>query len=175
VEKKIALFDANDYVWKHMGAYFNFPMYSSQFLIFDDTVPFLPIALSNTMDLYGPYANFYPYAKDELLRLIDFNIYPSFIVTHKSSKYLQKTGLESIYSSRFSDLDHVIVTYYDFVNDALKHTINAHITNRVILANGVVKVTYSNDVYIIINYTDETVTEDVNVIEPKGYYVGGLS
>ncbi|MDX9692012.1 MAG: DUF5696 domain-containing protein [Acholeplasmataceae bacterium] len=174
-ENKTALFDANDYMFTYMDTYFDFPMYSSQFLIFDDTVPFLPIALSNTMQLFGPYANFYPYARDELLRHIDFNIYPSFVVTHKSSKYLQNTGLSDIYSSRFSDLDHVINTYYHFVNDALKYTIGANIISRDILALGVVSVGYSNGIDLIINYTDQTYTYLGHEIGPKDYYVGGLS
>ena len=173
--KKIALYDANQYMWGHMNTFLDFPMYSSQFLIFDDTVPFMSIALSQTMDLFGSYANFYPYAKDELLRLIDFNVYPSFIVTHKSSKYLQKSGLESIYSSRFNDLNHVVLTYYQFVNHALKHTINAHITSRIILSNGISKVTYSNGVEIIINYTDQVYTYQDQLVLAKNYYVGGIS
>jgi hypothetical protein len=174
-EDKTALFDANDYMFGYMDTYFEFPMYSSQFLIFDDTVPFLPIALSNTIDLFGPYANFFPYARDELLRHIDFNIFPSFVMTYKSSKYLQDTGSSDIYSSRFSDLDHVVETYYQFVNEALKHTLGAHITSRDILSNGVVKVEYSNGVELIINYTDLMYTYLGEDISPKDYYVGGLS
>jgi hypothetical protein len=173
--KKIALFDANAYMWGHMDTYFDLPMYSSQFLIFDDTVPFMSIALSQTMDLFGSFANFYPYARDELLRLIDFNVYPSFIVTYKSSKYLQKTGLESIYSSRFQDLDHVVLTYYDFVNHALKHTLNAHIISRDILANGISLVGYSNGVEILINYTNQDYMYLGQLVPPKSYYVGGIS
>lgn len=173
--KKIALFDANAYMWGHMDTFFDLPMYSSQFLIFDDTVPFMSIALSQTMDLFGSFANFYPYARDELLRLIDFNVYPSFIVTYKSSKYLQKTGLESIYSSRFNDLDHVILTYYDFVNQALKHTLNAHIISRDILANGISLVGYSNGVEILINYTNQDYMYLDQLVPPKSYYVGGIS
>jgi hypothetical protein len=172
--QKNAIYDANDYLWGQMDAFFEFPMYSSQLIAFDDTVPFLSIVLSGHIDLFGPYANFYPYARDELLRLIDFNIYPTFIVTHKSSKYLQETGLESIYSSRFTDLSHAIGVYYHFVNDALSHTLHQQISNREILANGVVKVTYGNGVFIIVNYTNETVTYDETQINPKDYHVGGI-
>jgi len=168
-----ALYDSNDYLWGQMDLFFEFPMYSSQLISFDDTVPFLAITLSGYIDLFGPYANFYPYARDELLRLIDFNIYPTFYVTHKSSKYLQKTGLESIYSSRFTDLKPAIETYYNFVNNALSHTLNAHIIDREILANGVVEVTYSNGIIIVVNYTNDTFVYNSNHINPKDYYVGG--
>lgn len=174
-DKKTALYQANDYMWNLMDLFLEFPMYSSQFLIFDDTVPFLSIALSNTMDLFGPFANFYPYARDELLRMIDFHVYPSFITTYKSSKYLQDTGLESIYSSQFSDLEHVIVTYYDFVNQALKHTTQANIINRTVLSQGIILNEYSNGVFIIINYLDESYTYGDISIPAKDYIVGGIS
>ena len=174
-DKKTALYQANDYMWNLMDLFLEFPMYSSQFLIFDDTVPFLSIALSNTMDLFGPFANFYPYARDELLRMIDFHVYPSFIATYKSSKYLQDTGLESIYSSQFSDLEHVIVTYYDFVNQALKHTTQANIINRIVLSQGVILNEYSNGAFIIINYLDESYIHGDISIPAKDYIVGGIS
>ena len=55
-------------------------MYSSQYLQFTDTVPFLAIALRGELDLFGANANFYAYARDELLRLIDYGIYPSLLL-----------------------------------------------------------------------------------------------
>jgi hypothetical protein len=168
---KIALKEANAYLWGSMDHFFDFPMYSSQYIIFDDTVPFMSIVLSGNMTLFGPYANFYPYARDELLRLIDFGVYPSFIVTEKSSKYLQKTGLESIYSSRYEDIEPLIVTYVDFVDGALSHVIGSTIENREVLANGLVLVTYANGVRIGVNYRNQTMTVLGVNIAPKNYHV----
>ncbi|WP_425463716.1 DUF5696 domain-containing protein [Methanocalculus natronophilus] len=45
---------------------------------------------------------------------------------------------------------------------------------RMVIENGIVQVTYSNDVYIIINYTSQNKTIDSVEIEPFNYYVGGL-
>ena len=168
---KLALRDANSYMFDVMDAYYRFPMYTSQYVTFDDTVPFLAIALSGIMELYGPFANFYPYAKDELLRLVDFGIYPSFIVTEESSKLLLKTGLESIYASRYEDIRSAIFVYYDFVNNALKHVIGDMIVSREVLASGVVKVTYASGVRIVVNYLEEPYTHLGQVVDAKGYYV----
>lgn len=167
----IALRDANAYLWTSMNHFFDFPMYSSQYVIFDDTVPFMSIVLSGHVTLFGPYANFYPYARDELLRLIDFGVYPSFVVTEKSSKYLQDTALETIYASRYEDLSHVIVAYYAFVNDALSHTVGSTIERRDVLQTGVILVTYGNGVKIGINYRNQTVTVSGVSISPKNYHV----
>ena len=170
-EKDVALYDANSYMWDMMDQYLEFPMYTSHYLTFDDTVPFLSIVLSGTMPLYGPFANFYPYAKDELLRLIDFGVYPSFIVTQESSKALLETDLENIYSSSYEDIKPAIVRYYQFVNDALKHVIGEQIVNREVIDNGVVKVTYSSGAYIVINYLDVPYTYLAQSIDAKNYKV----
>jgi len=174
-EQKLALYDVNAYLWGQIDAFYNFPMYSSQYVTFDDTVPFMSIALSGHMDLFGSNANFYPYARDELLRLIDFGVYPSFVVTQESSKLLQKTGLESIYSSKFSDLKPSIIAYYDFVNDALKYVQNAQIIDRVVLSSGVVKVIYDNEFEIIINYSSQNIIYESQSISPKNYLVIDLN
>lgn len=170
-DRKIALEDANSYMWDVMDTYYQFPMYTSQYVTFDDTVPFLSIALSGTMDLFGPFANFYPYAKDELLRLIDFGVYPSFIVTHESSKLLLETGLESIYASRYEDIKHAIVRYYDFVNQALSPVMGETIESREVLSVGVVKVMYSSGTAIVVNYLEVPYTYLGQTIDAKGYHV----
>lgn len=170
-DKKIVLSDANAYMFDVMDAYNNFPMYTSQYVTFDDTVPFLSIALSGTMNLFGPFANFYPYAKDELLRLVDFGVYPSFMVTNESSKLLLETGLESIYASRYDDIKESIIRYYDFVNEALRHVKGDMIVAREVLAAGVVKVTYSSGTSIVVNYLDIPYTHLGQEIDAKAYYV----
>ena len=167
----IALYDVNSYLFSHLTTYFDFPMYASQYVTFDDTVPFLAIVLKGRVELFGPYANFYPYARDELLRLIDFGVYPAFIVTEASSKKLQETALEYIYSSRYTDLKQAVVTYYDFVNEALKHVIDAEIIHREVHAAGQVEIGYDNGVLIFVNYTAEAQIIGGYAVGPKGYHV----
>ena len=111
VEGNVALSNVYSYLWGSIDEYFDFPLYSSQYLTFDDTVPFLAITLGSSMNLYSSYANFYAYPREELLRLIDYNVYPSFIVTHESSSLLEKTNLNNIYSSKFEDLSNAVVKY----------------------------------------------------------------
>ncbi len=170
-DQEVALYDANSYMWDLMDQYFEFPMYTSHYVTFDDTVPFLSVVLSGSIPLYGPFANFYPYAKDELLRLIDFGVYPSFIITEESSKLLLETNLESIYASSFDDIKPAIYRYYNFVNDALKHVIGEQIVARDVIDEGVVKVTYSSGTYIVINYLDIPYTYLAETIDAKGYRI----
>lgn len=169
---KIALYQPNAYLYEYIDSYFDFPMYSSQFISFDDTIPFISIALSNLVDLYSPYANFLPQNRDDLLRMIDFHIYPSFIITQNSSSLLNDTALEYIYSSKYDSLALAIKTYYEFCNEALASTINAQIISRDVLIDGVIQINYSNDKTIIVNYTNEEYIYLNHQVLPKSYYVG---
>jgi hypothetical protein len=172
-EHQYAFYDSNDYMFKYMDSYFNFPLYSSQYLSFDDTVPFIAIVLSNYVDLYSSYANFYPSAKDELLRLIDFGVYPSFIITKQSSNKLSETSLNNIYSSKWDDLKDAVYCYYDYVNEALKTMINASIIDREVLEEGVIKVSYDNNHFIVVNYTNSNYQLSSSIeVSAKDFYVG---
>lgn len=167
----VALADSNSYLWSSMDVFYQFPMYSSQYLQFSDTVPFIPITLHGALDLFASNANFYAYARDELLRLIDYGVYPSFLVTKESSKLLENTNLYSIYSSRFEDLKLSIIQYYNFVNGALKYVQNSQIIERKLLADGVVLTGYDNDIKIIVNYLPQAYTYELMSIAPKNYLV----
>ncbi len=172
VDSEIALYDANSYLWPSTDAILDIPMYSSQYVSFDDTVPFIPIALSNIVDLYSPSATFLPYVRDDLLRMIDFHIYPSFIVTTQYTSLLQKTNLSDIYVSNYEVILPMISAYYEFVDDALSQTLNAEILSREVLQNGVVIIGYSNGVEIIVNYTDQDVLVLDTLVKAKAYEVG---
>lgn len=168
---KTALYDAYSYLWGSMDAYMDMPLYSSQYLSFTDTVPFIPLVLKGYMDLYGSNANFYDYARDQLLRSIDFGVNISFVVTEDSSKRLQDTALRHIYTSAFDDLKPSIETYYAFVNGALRFVSGQSMESREVLNTGVVKVVYEDDTTIYINYQNAMVLADGRVILPKNYLV----
>jgi hypothetical protein len=123
------------------------------------------------MDLFGSNANFYDYARDQLLRSIDYGVNLSFVVTEASSKNLQDTALRYIYTSRFTDLKPAIETYYAFVNGALSFVQGQTIESRTILQEGVVKVVYEDDTTIYVNYLNQMVIAEGRVVLPKNYIV----
>lgn len=168
---KVAVYKPNDYAFLHANDYFDYSLYSSSRLSLSDTVPFLSISLSSNLDLYSTYANFFANAKDELLRCIDFNVNPSFLVTNKSSGLLTDTNLQYLYMSKYDDLKEAIVTYYKYVNTALSKVRGASIVSRTILKDGIVKIRYNNDYSLIINYTNSKYQSgDINV-NSKNYQI----
>ena len=171
----VSLYSPNIYLAIQCNNIFSTPLYSSGYYFFDDTVPFYSLVLGEYVNLYSSYINYYASLTDGLLRIIDFNVYPTYMLTEKSSQLLTDTSLKNIYSSKYADLKMRTITSYGFVNNALKEVIGASIMARTILANGIVKVDYSNGVSIYINYTTNDYVDTVTV-KAKDYLVvgGGL-
>ena len=163
----------NAYAYRFVNDFYHAPLFNSQLSYFDDLVPFLPIVLSGHMELFSPFLNFNSLGTTQLLMLIDFNINPSYILSKERSSHLSQTDIEHLYATRFSSWEATVIEEYNFINQALSHVINASIINREVMDLGVVKVSYSNGVDIIINYTSQVFTEGDMIVEPMNYLVRG--
>ena len=157
----------NFYLWSSMAAYLSGPMSTKQYAIYTDTVPFLSIVLSGLMDQFAPYFNFSANKQETMLSMIDFNLYPSYILTHSSAYALQNTELRRIYSSSYSTWKDRIQDDYTQLNSILSQVIDQTVVSRTMLAFGVVKTTYSNQVHIYVNYTNDVFRDGDLSIPPR--------
>src|SRR5690606_27703630 len=164
VAEKTAIDKPYDYLWD-ADVISDLHMYSSQQLKFTDTVPFIPIVLSGFKHIYGRSSNFFANTSNELLRMIDYHVFPNFYLTYESANLLLQTNSSHIFTSRFADWKQEIIRQFNYVNDALLPVYNAHFTSREVLDYGVVKNTYSNGVVIYINYTGNPVIFDGKTID----------
>ncbi|QGG57045.1 DUF5696 domain-containing protein [Paenibacillus sp. B01] len=145
--------EPNDYMWKHAAAYFNMPLSSSQFVYSTDTVPFLPMALHGSLDYFADHGNNNPDPELDLLRMIEYGAYPSFLVTKEPTRKLLNTPSNDLYTTEYSDWAPQIKKQYAKANEALKQVMDAEMTDREVIEEGIVKVSYGNGVAIWINYT----------------------
>ena len=143
----------NMYIWAYTHRFLNAPVFNTQFLISTDTVPFLQMVLHNSMEVYAPYSNFSFYTRQDMLRMIDYNVSPSFVVTHSPAHYLALTNSLNFYSTEFSIYKDIIIETYEKVSAILSHVRTLEWLNRQVLQYGVVLNTYSGGVEVIINYT----------------------
>ncbi|MGD9909218.1 MAG: DUF5696 domain-containing protein [Candidatus Izemoplasmatales bacterium] len=160
----------NMYLYPYTDRYLQMNVYSTQYLIETDTVPFLQLLLQGTMELYAIYSNFSFYTDADVLRMIDYNVYPSFVLTNEASYVLADTNSSEYYSTEFALYDELIQSIYFRVNAALSPVINATWTNREVVRTGVIRNTYDNGVEILINYTDTAQSVNGETI-PAGSFV----
>lgn len=163
----------NAYAYQYTDQFTGAPFYNSMLQYFDDLVPILQIVLSQDMDLYSNYLNFNSYGKEQLLMMIDFHMYPSYILSQEQASYLKDTDISYYFTTEFDLWKDTVVSEYQYVNDALRHVDGQGIVGRTVIEAGLVKVTYSEGSVIYINYTSQDKTVDEGIVRAMDYLVGG--
>jgi len=79
----LAFYSPNAYMFDFMNAYFDMPVSNSGYIYTTDMVPFLQIVLAGYIPFYGKALNFSSDMKMDLLKHVDFGVYPSYFLTHE--------------------------------------------------------------------------------------------
>ena len=162
------------YLWQYTDRYLQAPVGHSQYIFEADAVPFLQLVLNGTMEVYAPYANFSFYTQTDILKMIDYNLSPSFILTQEPSWKLADTVSADLYSTEYSLYKSLIQEVYSQVNAALGQVKGFRWVDRLVAADGVIVNVYEKDGQvkrIIINYTDDPVTMEGVETAPKSALV----
>lgn len=163
------------YAYKYANGFYEAPLYNSQLKYYDDVVPLLQIVLKGSIDMYASFLNYNSLGKETLLNIIDFGMNPAYVLTYQPSSMLKDTDLEQFFTTEFDLWKDTVKVEYDYINNALKYVNGAYIVSRDVLDYGIVKVSYSNNVDIYINYTLNDFTAGSVLIPAMHYYVGGVS
>jgi hypothetical protein len=157
----------NDYLLGFTKAYYDIPLTNSGYIYTTDAVPFLEIVLAGYLPYYGPAMNFSSDIQGDVLRQIDYGIYPSYMLTHEVTAKILNTVSNWIYTSSYSQWSEEIKKTYQWENSLLAAVYGQEIVSREVLAEGVVATTYSNGKQIIVNYNSEPFTAGGIVVQGK--------
>ena len=163
------------YLWKNTKAFLDMPVYMSNYLYEDESVPFLSIVLKGVMPVYADYVNFEANKEEFFLKLIETGSYPSFYITKESAADLIYTNSSDIYSSQYDVYKDEIIQYTNELKAVYDAVAGAVITGHEILDNGVRIVTYSNGTQIYLNYSSAAQTVDGVSIDTMSYKVVGAN
>nr|WP_233711558.1 DUF5696 domain-containing protein [Lederbergia citrisecunda] len=166
-----ALYEPSVYAWAATDKYLDIPMNSSNYVFETDTVPFMQIVLKGYIPFYAPFTNFNSNQEDQLLRMIEYGAYPSFLLTEESSHLLAKTPSKNVYTSEFNVWKDDIIKQYKQIQETLGQVESTTIESRNVPKNGIVEVTYSNGKTLIVNYTNSTYKKDGVEVSAKGFSV----
>ena len=158
------------YLWHDTDAFLDMPLYTSNFILEDRSVPFLSLVLKGVMPVYSEYTNFEANKSEFFLKLIETGTYPSFLITKESSSKLIYTNSNDIYSSEYSAYKDTIVRYDSELSEFSKLVDKAFITDHEIIGD-VTVVTYDNGVKVYINYGSTEQKVDSVKIAPMSYEV----
>ena len=142
----------NDYFFGLMEAYYDIPLTTNGYIYTTEAVPFLQIVLAGYVPYYGPALNFSSNLRDDLLRMADYGVYPSYFLTHEATAKILNTWSSWIYTSSYAQWGPEVEQTYQWLNGLLGPVKGQSIVSRQLLAEGVVATTYSNGKQIIVNY-----------------------
>ena len=172
---KLVMEEPFAYLWKNAEAFIDMPVYMSNYLYEDESVPFLSIVLKGVMPVYADYVNFEANKEEFFLKLIETGSYPSFYITKESAADLIYTNSSDIYSSQYDVYKDEILQYTTELKAVSEAVAGAVITGHKILDNGVRIVTYSNGTQIYLNYSSAAQTVDGVSIDTMSYKVVGAN
>ncbi|MFP4178121.1 MAG: DUF5696 domain-containing protein [Acholeplasmataceae bacterium] len=154
----------NDYLFPHAKAYLDVPLRSNEYTFMTDSIPFISLVLKGSVELYSGHLNHASDLKLTTLRLIEYGISPSFVVTHAEGHLLRHTNYESLQSSSYRVWRKNILDVYQEVARALDPVAGQAMVSHRVVRNGISRIRYANDVVIYVNYNTESITYDGAVL-----------
>jgi hypothetical protein len=157
-DTSLAFYLPNDYLFRFMRAYYDIPVSDSGYIYTTDTIPFLQIVFTGYIPVYGAGLNFSSNLQEDLLRQVDYGVWPSYFLTHEITAKILDTKSSWIYTSSINQWAAQIETTYQWLNSLLGPVKGQGIISRQELSQGVFATTYANQKKIIVNYTDQPFT-----------------
>jgi hypothetical protein len=167
----VLLSNPNRYAYPHIGAITDYPVMTSGFNFVTDSIPFFQIAFSNSHDLYSEPLNFASDRQLSMLQMIEYNMYPAYVLTEKDAYLLKNSDNLHTFTSEYTLWKDTIAREYATINQALKHVRDHAIMDHRVIAADLVMVEYDNDVRIYVNYSDEDIVFDGITIKALDYFV----
>ena len=162
-----AFYTPNDYMFGLMDAYYDMPLSNNGYIYTSEAVPFLQIVLSGYVPYYGPAMNFSSDPQTDLLRHVEYGVYPSFFLTQEVTGKIINTRSSWLYTSSYQQWGSEINQTYQWLNALLGPFKGQSIISREMLADSVAAVTYENGKQILVNYTDQPFNAGGTVVNAK--------
>ena len=154
----LALSRPNAYLLAYAKHYMDLPITNAQLDLYTDLIPFVSYTLRGLIPTYTPYLNFNALGKDRLLQMIDYGVYPSYLLTAAESTRLRYTYSNRYFTTAFSDFEEDIVNVYDYLAPFYEALKDVEITSRTMLTIGVSRVSLSDGSELIVNYRSQPYT-----------------
>lgn len=169
--KKVMLEAPGDYAFKYVDIANNVPVETTLYPIVDYSIPFYQLVVSGLFDYTSPTINSgndYSYEWN-LLKAIETGSNVSFEISASDTIDLLDTQYTSYYNSYYSNWKDKILS----MNQTLNSTgiYESKLINHEFISDTVVKVTYSNGLSIIINYSNKNYQENGVAVRANDFAV----
>ena len=169
---RLSFSGGNAYVLPYAAQLVDVPVTSSNNYLFDETVPFLPIALSGLLPVYSQPLNMSSRYESELLACIEDGVFPKYDLMYSENSVLKETDY-NYYGMYYKDWLKDMEKAYQIFSGDLAKVAGKKIVGHEQMADGVYKTTYENGVAVYVNYNDTQAEAGGLTIQPMSYRVAG--
>lgn len=164
---RLTFYRPNDYLFGAAAAYYDIPITNNGYIYTSESVPFLQIVLAGFVPYYGNALNFSSNQQDDLLRHVEYGVYPSYFLTHEATAIMLNTPSSWIYTSSYDQWGDDIRQTYAWMNNLLAPVRGQEIVAHGQLANRVFATTYANGRRMIVNYRETPFEIDGVIVEAR--------
>lgn len=161
----LGLYEPANYFYPYLERYYETPYQSNSYAYLSESIPFISLVLSGYVKTYSPLLNYVNQLDVMTLKMIEYNLRPSFIVTSSPGYLLRYTHVEYLYTTEYDVWKDVIKDTYQDVSSILSDVSGEKMLSHRYIASGVAEITYESHV-IYVNYTETPYTVGSNVIAP---------
>ena len=163
---------ANVYAALASDEIFDAPLYSSKYSFESNDVPFYQMVFRGYIPMSSTAINLATDRKDALLRCVSSGIAPAYTLYDNYSTELVTSNHSFIYASVYDSNKDEIVEEVKSVTDFLSSIEGAYITDYTVDESNVAVTTFSNGVYVAVNYSNNDASTFYGEIAAKSWISG---
>ena len=167
---EISAYNPDSYLFGYVSRYYEMPITSSNILSSDATIPLLQLVLGGSANMYSTPLNFISNEIGTLLRMAEYGVNPSYVLTSGSTSLLRNTNSDNVYISNYKDLRDRMMNNKAFLEEALIASSSGELNYHTFPLSGVSLSRFGNKV-VLVNYNSNSVTYEGHNVPSRGYIV----
>lgn len=170
-DQKLIGDNANAYVFGYVSDLINVPLYSNNYRIIDEEVPFYEMVIHGYIPYAGEAINLADDYTTAILKCVESGAGLYFKWIYEKNSVLKETEYDYLYSVNYEVWLEQAVADYERMNKELGSLWGCEMTFHEYVQEDVAKVTYSDGSCVYVNYTDHAVKVDGTAIPARDYVV----
>lgn len=149
------------------------PVQSSGYAVEDASIPFYQIVLHGILPYSMPSANQTSDHRIAVLRALETGSSLQYTWIARNTDKVRDTSLNVLYSANAADWLDAAADAYGEIRSFMEQVADQGITDHEILQKDLVRTTYGNGMWVLVNYADEAAQVDDVTVEARSYVLSG--
>lgn len=155
--------------YPYMAAYLDLPLNCTSYSFLSAEVPFLPMVLSGHVPYWGSWNNFDSNQRRQMLKLVEYGAFPSFLITAEEVQKLVNTNSSDVFTAQWDVMRDTVLSCDEELR-AVHAAIGGRVmTDHTLIGGEGAQVRFGDDVTLIVNYADRPLRVGRTEVPALGY------